>query len=100
MPLIEKDWIGYWYGRHVQHRNIRSVENIAVVAQSVEEDPNMSIPYYRRMLSDHFWRETPDYKLEDMWFQQHKATGHSTLPHRAVLQKKLPEHVKLQSAVV
>ena len=64
---IEKDQTGCTaIVSHVHHRNIRSVENIAVVAQSVEEDPNMSIPYYRRMLSDHFWRETPDYKLEDM----------------------------------
>ena len=30
--------------RPVHHRNIRSAENIAVVAQSVEEDPNLSIP--------------------------------------------------------
>ena len=30
--------------RHVHHRNIRSAKNIAVVAESVKEDPNMLIP--------------------------------------------------------
>lgn len=29
--------------RSVHYRNVRSAENIAVVAQSVEEDPNSSI---------------------------------------------------------
>ncbi|ERL94482.1 hypothetical protein D910_11759 [Dendroctonus ponderosae] len=29
--------------RHVHHRSIRSAENVTVVAQSVEEDPNSSI---------------------------------------------------------
>ncbi|ENN72871.1 hypothetical protein YQE_10441, partial [Dendroctonus ponderosae] len=32
------------FARPVHHHNIRSSENIAAVAQSVEEDPNSSIP--------------------------------------------------------
>ena len=30
--------------RHVNHRFVRSTENIAIVSDSVAEDPNVSIP--------------------------------------------------------
>lgn len=43
MKKIEEIGMVTDIGRSVHHRNVRSAENIAVVAQSVEEDPNSSI---------------------------------------------------------
>ncbi|ENN80012.1 hypothetical protein YQE_03553, partial [Dendroctonus ponderosae] len=89
--------------RPVHHRNIHSADNVALVAQRVEENPNSSIP--RR--AQHFGLsygflvrivqldlklqpEIEEYDLEDMWLQQDGATSYITLAVRALLQDKFP----------
>ena len=42
---------------------------------------------YLRMFPDYFWRESEDYKMEGMWFQQGEATSYTTLANRARLQE-------------
>ena len=55
---------------------------------------------YGRMLSDYFWREIEYYNLEEMWFQRHGGTSHTTLVNRALLLEKLSGRVisKLSNA--
>lgn len=84
----------------VRRRNVRSSENIAAVAESVAEDPNLSIPRraqggerYRAMITDFLWPQLDDMDLDDMWFQQDGATCHTSGFTLELLQEKFPERV-------
>ena len=61
--------------------------------EALKGDPKRQILIPLRMLSDYFWNDIEDYNLEDMWFQQVRATSHTTSSNRAGLQEKLPGHV-------
>ncbi|ERL94483.1 hypothetical protein D910_11760 [Dendroctonus ponderosae] len=71
--------------RPVHHRNIRSAENIAVVAQSVEEDQNSSIPQRAQHLGLlHPYKVQLTQKLKPQEGGQRRTYANSVIEPQAV----------------